>query len=186
MPYDAATLISSLSQEHDNMKKKTAKELFGELRQDPNWVDANRAKYDILAKEHAAHIQDQRPLIDDIKKFGRHVDTVWDLVNANEPYPELIDVLTTHLVRNYQPKVLEGIARALTTSDAKVTQAPKVVLTELQRRARDADETRWALANALTVIATPDMLHALERLLDDTRFADCHVALRLAVKRLRQ
>lgn len=171
--------------EYENlrMRNKTAKELQDELHKDPSWVKAYQAKHCEIEQQMKAFRREEKPLIDDLLRHGVAVQSVWDLVNSEVPYPGAVEVLGAHLERDYHPKILEGIARALTVTEAKGTPAAKRVLATIQRLSGEGKcELRWALANAMVIIADSQMTEQIARMCKDAQFADCHERLRLALK----
>ncbi len=161
---------------------RTAAELMAELQNDPEWVAQNAARE---AKRVAAEAQfriEEEPIIADLAVAGFEVGSVWDLVNTNDSYPSAIPVLLKHLRKPYHLRIREGVIRALTTPDARGVAA-EAILAEL-RQEQDR-EIRWALANALTVVADQDNAAAIETLLHDPAYEDVSERLGEALKSLR-
>lgn len=130
---------------------KTAAEIMAEREADPEWVarrDAREAEQQ--AKEERS-IAEQALLLADLRKVGRHVRWIWDLVNTTESYPEAVPVLIDHLRRPYRDGIREGIARALAVREARGL-AGRVVVDTLHESGLGRP-LRWALANTLTVVA---------------------------------
>jgi hypothetical protein len=163
-------------------KKVGAWDLMQELQSDPEWVRQNA---DREAKQAAAEAQfrvEEDPIIVDLAKVGLEVGSVWDLVNSSASYSEAIVVLLDHLRRPYHSRIRNGIIRALTTPEAR-SVAGQDVLRELGHE-KDS-ENRWALANALTVVADRDDADQIRRLADDPAYEDIHERLEEALKKLR-
>ncbi|AZB25147.1 MULTISPECIES: hypothetical protein [Bacteroidota] len=59
-------------------------------------------------------------LLQEIELKGVKASNIWDLVNTRSPYPEVIDILTAHLTKDYHNKNKEGIIRALGVREAGV------------------------------------------------------------------
>lgn len=56
----------------------------------------------------------EQPVVSDLRSAGAQVDSVWDLVNTSEPYPDALPVLMEHLERGgYPERVMESLGRAL-------------------------------------------------------------------------
>ena len=68
------------------------------------------------------YVEAQKALVSDLQKVGAPVrDSVYDLVNTSEPYPEALPVLMEHLERGgYPARIMEGIGRALSVRDSVV------------------------------------------------------------------
>jgi hypothetical protein len=175
----------------------TAGELMNRLQSDPEWVRENarreaefKARVEQLESEMAP---EEKPLLADLASVGIQVETVWDLVNAKWDYPAAIPILAAHLQQVRHPRVREGIARALTVPEARGAAA-RVILAELQRADNSSSEmqcaigrpseARWALANALTVVADKSMADAIEALIADDRYADVRERLKTALAKL--
>ena len=119
------------------------------------------------------------------------VTSVSDLVNTPDSYPEAIPILIKHLRMVRHPIMINSLARALTVKEACGTDAARVVLDRLKQtnpcttEAGDDYQARWALANALTVIADKSMAAEIENLLADARYEDVKERLETAMKNLR-
>lgn len=117
------------------------------------------------------------------------IRSVSDLVNSAESYPEAVPILIKYLRTVRHPIMINSLARALTVKEARGTDAPRVVLDRLKQtrpsttQAGDEYQARWALANALTVIADKSMIGDLEELISDARYQDIDERLRAAVKK---
>ena len=169
-------------------KSMTAADLMRRLQGDPNWVRENAKR----EAEHKAAVAkrceefrpEENPLLADLNSVGVKVDSVWDLVNAKWSYRTAIPVLSEHLQRARHPLLREGIVRALTVPEARGI-AGRVVLSELSRSGDQSPHlVRWAMANALTVVADETMADAIKQLIADDDYADVRERLTLALRRL--
>jgi hypothetical protein len=159
--------------------RRTAAEFMAELQANPEWVEQNAARE---AKRAAAEAQfriEEEPIIAALARAGFEVGSVWDLVNTNKSYPAAIPVLLDHLRQSYHARIREGIIRALTVKEAKGLAGGDIIR-ELRQEADS--ENRWALANALTVIAARGDAAAIKALLDDPAYADVSERLGEALK----
>ena len=110
----------------------------------------------------------------DLRAVGLPVSDLWELVNAKAQYQVAIPVLIDWL-RNVeqrvpgpdQPRVREGLVRALSVSTARPGAAP--VLIEEFRRASDFSETGlgWVIGNALSVVADDSVFNEIAALAQD-------------------
>jgi hypothetical protein len=103
--------------------------------------------------------KDEEPIVNDLRKLGLNVDSVWDLVN-NKPslflkqkftgnYSKAYSTLVKHLEFNYHPKTIEGIIRALTEKQAKDIATNKI----LELFDKESDQNlKWVMANALRTL----------------------------------
>ena len=118
------------------------------------------------------------------------VASISDLVNSADSYPNAIPILIKHLRRVRHPIMVNSIARALTVKEARGTDAALVILDRLKEtepsstQAGDDYQDRWALANALTVVADKSMAEELGHLLADARYQDVKERIEKAVKNL--
>ena len=122
----------------------------------------------------------EQPLIAALREVGVDVDSVYDLVNTTRSYHRALPVLADHPQRDYPPRILEGIARALAVRHA----APywQVVLSAYQSSA-DVGAKQGA-ACALAASATEDHLDALLRVIGDEAHGSSRVLLMPALVRL--
>jgi hypothetical protein len=81
---------------------------------------------------------------------GLNVSSISDLVNMSAAYPQAVPVLLRHLAMARHPVLRDSLARALTVREARgIAGGP--ILRELKRESDS--EARWAMANALTIVA---------------------------------
>ena len=116
---------------------------------------------------------EEEPLLADLRAIGFDpgVDSVWDLVNTAEPYPEAIPVLLRHLTRPYSDRIKEGIARALAVPDA--VHAWPILVAEYKKAEEGQEDGvmrgyKDGLAVALAATATDAMLGEVISLIKDT------------------
>jgi hypothetical protein len=67
-------------------------------------------KFKALDKKLGA---DEKPLVDELRKNGFKVKSVWDFINTLQATEKAIPVLLKHIKLDYHPRTLEGIARSL-------------------------------------------------------------------------
>jgi len=167
-------------------KPMRADEFMAMLEADPDWV---RRRDERLAR-HAAEVARLRtetepehaPLRRDLAAVGLPVSSISDLVNMSAPYPQAVPVLLRHLATSRHPVMRDSLARALTVREAEgVAGGP--ILRELKKESHH--DTRWALANALTIVSAPEDAAEITALLNDPNYADVHERLGRALKNLR-
>ena len=149
-----------------SMTAAEAAELFNSC---PEWVAQNAARESNRQAAELRFRAEEGPIIADLAKVGFEVGSVWDLVNTNKSYSAAIRTLLDHLHRPYHERIRNGIIRALTVREAKGIAGGEI-LDEL-RRETDS-ENRWALANALTVVAERDDMVSIDGLLEDPAYDD--------------
>ena len=161
----------------------TAAESLKQLNENPEWVRQLR-KREAAAKAREAQLQaEEAPIIADLAQAGYTVDSVWEFVNTGVTYSTAIPVLCKHLKLAYHPKIREGIARALTVKEARGIAGQDLV-DQLKMRADESpNEARWALANALTVVADSSLADEIDLLLKGHRCEDVRERLQVALKR---
>jgi hypothetical protein len=109
----------------------------------------------------------EKPLVDALNAAGYGVSSVWDLVNNPEGFPGTVPVLLSHLSKDYDEKVKEGIVRALSVPAARGVAASGLV-SEYRKAPRSSDlGLRWAIGNALFVIAEDALFDDIVPLVDD-------------------
>jgi hypothetical protein len=122
----------------------TAAEAVALLQSDPEWVQKNEEREAQRKALEAQLKADEAPLVEALNNAGVQVSSVWDLVNSQSSYAAAIPVFAQHLKLPYHPKIVEGIARALTVKEAR-NLAGRALLERLQRTDAESAEMRWAL-----------------------------------------
>lgn len=141
-----------------------AAELMAQLAKDQEYWKAAAGRESELQERVSMWREAERPIIEDLRRAGVYVTSVWDLVNTAEPYPTALPVLVEHLERGgYPDRVTEGVARALAVQPARVYWQRLRDL-YVQTAGRDAAE---GLAVALAASATSENLNDLLGLLGD-------------------
>lgn len=167
-------------------KPITAAELDKELRRDPEYM-AWRRTVDVSDKAaQKAERLATRALRKELAAVGVRVRSVWDLVNTGEPYPTGIPVLIRHLSLPYDDPTKEAIARALTVREARGIAA-EALIEEFKRL--PAPETtlgpKWAIGNALAMVATKEHIEELLELALDKRHGPARSQLPRALGKFR-
>lgn len=113
-------------------------------------------------------------LLRDLADVGVHVDDLWDLVNTRSKYapaiPVLIDWLQSVGARvptADQPKVREGLVRALSVREAQPSAAPTLITEFRQAHDPSGLGIRWVIGNALSVVADDSAFDEIAALLQD-------------------
>jgi hypothetical protein len=166
------------------MKRKggiTASEYLAEKEKDPEWV-AMRAKQEAEQEARKRRSKEEQALLlADLRRVGYRLETVWNLVNTADSYPEAIPVLLDHIKRPYKDVYREGMARALTVREARGIAGPVII--DVLRNSEDADsQLRWALANALTIVADRADRDAIKALIEMEADSDVNDRLKRALK----
>lgn len=92
----------------------------------------------------------------DLNRLGIDVASLFDLMKWKQPYPAAVPVLLEHLPHVQDRGIKEGIVRALTTKEArgKVDAALVTEFLAVPPSANANTGLKWAIANALSVVAT--------------------------------
>lgn len=161
--------------------RKTAAQLMAELESDPEWVAARDREAEERARRVAMLREAQEPLVADLRAAGVELDSVWDLVNTSQPYPQALPILIDHLHRSYPDRVREGIARALAVPDAGHAW---ITLRRLYDDEGAGSGTKDGLAAALAATATDDRIDEVIELLADAEHGESRLLLLQALEHL--
>jgi hypothetical protein len=152
-----------------------------EREKDPEWV-ARREKQEAEMQARLAALKaEQELLIADLRRSGRHLNLVSDLMHTADSYPEAIPVLLNHMQRPYSEATREAIVRSLTVREARGVAGPAII-EALRNSQDDGKGYRWALANALTTVATRAERDAIEELIEVEADEDVRERLKRALK----
>jgi hypothetical protein len=147
--------------EHDALLKAEGK--YEEM------MAAQRRHEAELERKEAEWREAEAPLVDELRKAGYEVGSVWDLVNTSAPYPDAIPILLAHLQRPYPDRVREGIARALAVPDARYAWGD---LALLYRNEPPDTDAKHGLAVALAATADDSVIQDLIELAQDRKHGE--------------
>jgi hypothetical protein len=168
---------------HDRKKPGgiTAAELIAQLAQDRKFQQAAARREVKLQARSSEFRQAEQPIVEDLRRAGVQVQSVWDLVNTSEPYSLALPILMKHLERGgYPDRVLEGLSRALAVEPASVYWER---LRDLYLSASGPDEEE-GLAVALAASATREHIDALLALLSEDSRGDSRIHFLRAILRV--
>ena len=163
----------------------TAAEFLAEREADPK----ARLRRERNERERERRVESVRraaaPVVADLRAAGFEVDAIGDLVKRGMRFEAAVPVLVRSLARIDDSEVKESIVRALTVPWAKPQAAP--ALLEAFPVADDPTGTglRWAIANALTVVADDSVLPEVAELAQDRSFGRAREMLPLALANMR-
>lgn len=143
-----------------NNTKITADELQEQLLQDKEYQKWLKEKEKVRIALEAAYTEDEKPLVEDLKKAGLNITSSWDLVNTKSRYKPAIPILLEHLPRPYHLKNKEGIVRALAVKEA-IGKASPVLIAEYNRTPKDKMPLRWAIGNTIYITITDDDVESI-------------------------
>jgi len=112
---------------------------------------------------------------------GMELDSVYDLVNKHNNYPQAIPTLLELLGEVDNPNIKEGIVRALAEKSAIGVAADRLIQ-EFRRVAPHNPGLGWVIGNSLAFVARKEHVPAILALLNDKRFGDARQPLPDALK----
>ncbi len=155
---------------------------MGQLERDPQYrarmAEVNRRRQVIVDK----NMKDAQPLLAQLAAQGFEVQTPADLFNKRLNYKAAIPTLIEWLPRVSNPDVKADVVRALSVKWAKPAAIP-VLLREFERA--EDDQLRWAIANALEVVADDSAFDEIAAWAADRRYTDARQMLVLALGHMR-
>lgn len=127
---------------------------------------------------------ENKRVIEALQKVGIQVTNVYDLVNTRKPYTAAIPILVGVLSEIDDDGIKEGIVRALTIKEARGIAA-KPLIKEFERIS-DQDPAqrqllKWAIGNALSVVADESVFEKLVGLLKDKKHGKAREMLAVAL-----
>lgn len=135
-----------------------------------------------IQRKHEEYARAEASLVEELRAVGVPVNnSVWDLVNTPNIYPQSLPILLDHLQRPYPDAVRDGIARAMAVPAAKFAW-PLLVRLYLQEKGNRA---RQGLAVALSNIADDEVISELIALASETELGTSRVLLLDALRRSR-
>ncbi len=139
-------------------------------------AEANRRAQLLELKERAA------PVIQDLRENGYNVDSIDELRRAGISYRSAVPILIRWLPNIAHPGVKESIVRALSVPWAKGV-ASKALLEEFRSLPTEQEYfcLKWAIGNALSVVATDAVFDELVELVRDKRHGRAREMLAVAL-----
>ncbi len=136
-----------------------------------------------------AEFTDDKRIVDALRGRGFKLSSIYDLVNSKQAYPEAIPVLVMHLSEVEDLAVKEGLVRALTVKEARGLAGPALVreFEKLPYEGAEIDRVqmlKWAIGNALSVVASDSEFSDVVELLRDRRHGKAREMLAIALGRL--
>lgn len=163
----------------------TAAELPAELESDPEFQRRAREKELFQRRRLERNERDEAPILAELRQAGLTVNGISDLFNYGLDYRRAISALLKWLPKVHNLDVKEGIVRALSVSWARPAAAP--LLIEEYRRAPDQPPGfKWAVGNALGVVADDSCFEEIAELARDTRHGKARDRLLAALGTIRR
>lgn len=163
---------------------KTAEELMRELNANPEYV----ARINQFEAERQRAIQAARqamqPILEDLRAVGYAVDGIDDLRRSGERYADAIPILVKWLPRVENIDLKFAIVSALCVPWAKLEAAQTLIAEFEQAEGPKSDSLKWAIANALSIIADDTQYEEVARLVKDRAHGKAREMLALALGRM--
>ena len=68
---------------------------------------------DVWAVRDVRLLEEEKPIVKDLREAGATITSIWDLVDSKSGYPNLVPILMKHLQLPYSDRTRSAIARAL-------------------------------------------------------------------------
>jgi hypothetical protein len=161
-----------MKRDRTNDPPKTAGELLDELERDPEYLARKEGMQRERENNRRTYAEHGRPMHAELAAAGYEVDSVMQLVDLGVEYKGAIPILLKWLPQVAFPPLKEGIVRMLSVPWAK----PSAVGPLLREFKRDDPSTtpsvRWAVGNALEVLADDSIFEDLSQFATDRRYGD--------------
>ena len=145
-----------------------AEDFMKRLAGDPEYQAMRQRKEAEHAKRSAMLDADEASLVDELREArvrvvmnripGQEYDglpnSVWDLVNTEEPYPQAIPILLKHLDVEHHLAIREGIVRALAVVEARDIATERLIEEFIKIKDPDSD-LKWVVGMAIAETTTP-------------------------------
>jgi HEAT repeat protein len=163
-------------------KPITAAELETQLNQDPAYLARIAARDELFQELRQRCAAASAPVLAELRALGYQVQDIGDLVSSGSRYDSAVPVLIEWLPKVEEPSVKEEIARTLSVPWGK--SAVPVLLEEF-RRPSLTPGVRWAIGNALFVVAGDSVRDELVALARDPSFGDARQMVVMALGKMK-
>jgi len=136
-------------------------------------------------KQQLANREASHPVLTDLEKIGIRVDWISDLYTKKLNYKVAIPILLHWLPLIENIDVKETIVRALTVSWAKPVAAP-LLIKEFRKAGTGYSSLKWAIGNALSVIADDSVYADVVNLVQDKRHGKAREMLVLSLGNMKE
>jgi hypothetical protein len=126
----------------------------------------------------------QEEIINELRKLGFDVDAVSDLFNKAWDYRRAIPVLLDWLPRTLDPGTKEALVRALSVKWARPQAGPPLIK-EFIEAPPECQALKWAIGNALEVVADRSLVDQLVPLCCDNTHGEARQMIVLALGRMK-
>lgn len=167
-----------MSRDRSNDGPRTAAELMAELRQDPEFAQKESVRVEQAAANTRAYVEAAQGLLADLSAAGFAVSSAGELVRGRR-YEKAIPILASWMGRVADKQIKADIVKALSVPWARV--AGPALVAEYRNTAACESSLRWAIANALEVIASRVIFDDLVDLALDREGGQARQMLALAI-----
>lgn len=151
------------------MKKplKTAAELMAELNQKPEFLAHQRERAERTRRSIEEYREAAAPLLAELAAAGFVVQSASELHQKRFNYESAVPILVKWLPLMSNPRVKESIVRALSVPFAQ--EAASLLVEEFRRVDPKPSGLKWAIGNALDVVANDAVMDEMIDLATDKR-----------------
>lgn len=139
------TLQSDIEQEYSAILKKNSR------------TSEDLKRLEVLSQELSKEFEKSTKMLKrEILNAGLRIESINDLMNTSEVYPEAIPILVEHLSKKYNKNVLEAIVRSVTVKEARGIGLPQKLI-KLYNKVpleQEFESLRWAISNAIWFTVT--------------------------------
>lgn len=174
---------SNQSQKHSI----TAGELMNQLAQEPAFICQREERERLRKQAIELHKRASTPVLEEFARAGFKVEGIADVYQLKSnymKYKDAIPILLHWLPRLSHVAVKEEIVRALTDKQAKPVAAA-ILIEEFRRADRSWQSYKWAIGNALLVVADESTRQDIIELVKDRRHGRAREMLAVALGNIR-
>lgn len=125
------------------------------------------------------------PILQDLRNVGFSVGSIEELARTRTRYQSAIPVLLSWLPKTQEPHIKEALVRALSFRWAKPNPS-RSLLSEFSRTETQEFALRWAIANALSIVATDDVYADIASLINDKNYGKAREMLVVSLGNMRR
>ena len=162
----------------------TAADFAAELQNDPDFAARKRQLDEKRQGEIQHHRSTVQPVLDELRQAGFDVASLDELRDSGVAYRAAIPVLLKWLPLISDPEVKESIVRTLSVPWAKPTAALPLIAEFLTACQKDSG-LKWAIGNALAVVADQSLFEQLCELVRDRRHGTARQMIVLALGKMK-
>jgi len=132
----------------------------------------------------SAYITASEPIVKQLQENGININALDELVNSNIEYRSAIPLLIDWLDRTENIDVKDTLVRALTVKWARPIAA-KPLIEEFKKAPKEAMSYKWAIGNALSVVADDSVFDDIVALVKDKRHGRAREMLAVALANMK-